>query len=117
MDLIRLCRTDEIQNLRSKQFTLEHAEPPLEIFVTRKNDLFYAYVNHCPHTGVNLNWREDQFLDIEQQFFQCALHGALFQVENGYCLRGPCVGESLQTVDITIKDDILYYQGERQPSE
>ena len=67
-------------------------------FVVRKDGLVVAYRNRCPHTGAPLEWQPHQFLDVDNGFIQCALHGALFRVGDGYCLRGPCVGQSLQTL-------------------
>ena len=110
MDLISLCNTDALQNSTAKEFTLSQFTPPLEIFVARKNNEFYAYFNRCPHTGVNLNWRENEFFDIFHEFLQCATHGALFKVEDGYCVRGPCAGAYLQAVRVINKHGTLFLQ-------
>jgi nitrite reductase/ring-hydroxylating ferredoxin subunit len=50
----------------------------------------------------------DQFLDIDGGFIQCSVHGALFQIENGFCVRGPCAGQSLQPVALEISDGQVY---------
>ncbi|MDH5326202.1 MAG: Rieske 2Fe-2S domain-containing protein [Gammaproteobacteria bacterium] len=78
------------------------------LFIIKRAQRFFAYLNRCPHTGVSLNWQPDQFLDYENEFIQCAMHGALFQVEDGLCIRGPCVGRSLTPVTLTEKDNALY---------
>ena len=74
----------------------------MEIFLVRKEGQIYGYQNRCPHTGINLEWIPNQFLDVTERLIQCATHGALFRVEDGYCLRGPCVGESLQKLPLVI---------------
>ncbi|WP_455203064.1 Rieske (2Fe-2S) protein [Kaarinaea lacus] len=104
MNQTYLCLTDDIGNHSAKEFSLAE----LELFVVRKDDQFYAYANHCPHTGVNLNWMPNQFLDIDNRLIQCTTHGALFRIEDGYCLRGPCAGQSLQKLPIHIKDNSLF---------
>lgn len=76
-------------------FHISDAGHDLEGFVVHWLGRWYAYVNHCPHTGVNLNWLPDQFFDNGNQFIQCSLHGALFKPESGLCIRGPCVGDTL----------------------
>ena len=48
---------------------------------------------------------ENQFLDGDQEFIQCSTHGALFVVETGECISGPCLGQSLQKVDINVHSD------------
>ena len=37
----------------------------------------------------------DEFLEPDKQFLMCFNHGALFEVETGECVSGPCVGEGL----------------------
>jgi nitrite reductase/ring-hydroxylating ferredoxin subunit len=79
-----------------------------EIFLVSYLDQIYGYENRCPHTGVNLNWLPDQFLDADSRFIQCSMHGALFRIEDGLCMRGPCVGQSLQPVTLEFRNDAIY---------
>jgi len=39
---------------------------------------------------------------------QCSTHGALFNIESGECLQGPCLGQSLQSIDYEIKEGNIY---------
>ena len=71
-------------------------------FVVRKAGRVFAYLNRCPHTGAPLEWQPDQFLDMDDGFIQCALHGALFRVADGFCLRGPCAGQSLRPLPLEV---------------
>lgn len=79
----------------SKGFELEEATANASFFIVRKAGQLHAYRNRCPHTGAPLEWVPDQFLDRDNAFIQCALHGALFKVEGGECVIGPCAGQSL----------------------
>ena len=79
-------------------------ERPLRVFVVHKNGAISAFYNRCPHTGAPLEWQPHQFLDIENSFIQCAIHGALFRPEDGYCLRGPCAGQVLQQIMVRVDD-------------
>lgn len=76
--------------------------------VVRKKGQFYIYRNSCPHTGINLEWVPDQFLDITGELIQCSTHGALFSIKKGLCIRGPCVGMSLQAVEFIEDDDEVF---------
>ncbi len=79
----------------------------------RKGKQVYGYINRCPHTGVNLEWLPDQFLDISGSFIQCATHGALFGIEDGVCVRGPCAGDKLQAIELLIaRGEVFLYQQE-----
>ena len=116
MDLIALGNSEDIDNGAAKEFILTQFTPAVEMFVVRKNNHFYAYLNRCPHTGANLNWQPDQFFDFYHEYIQCCLHGALFKVESGYCVRGPCAGMSLRAADIVINDGTLYFKGKPNAS-
>jgi len=73
-------------------------------FVVRKDGEVHAFRNRCPHTGAPLEWQPDRFLDMDNSFIECAMHGALFRVGDGMCLRGPCAGQALQALPIRVKD-------------
>lgn len=104
----RLCPLDAIGNPGTRGFALELGlSQPVRLFVVRKDDVLAAYLNRCPHTGAPLEWLPDQFLDLDNSFIQCAMHGALFRPEDGYCLRGPCAGQSLQTLALDVVDGHL----------
>lgn len=65
----------------------------------RRGGEVYVYANRCPHRGVALEWQPDEFLDASASLIQCATHGALFLIENGECVAGPCEGKSLRAID------------------
>lgn len=97
----RLCNTEDIPEREARAFDTERGE----IFVTQRDGMFYAYQNICPHLGTNLEFMENQFLDMDKEYIICSTHGALFQVENGMCVFGPCQGESLKPVHISVHSD------------
>jgi len=63
-----------------------------------------AYLNRCPHLGIELNWMPGRFMDTDKQFIQCSSHGALFLPGNGECIAGPCQGDALTALDVRITD-------------
>jgi len=77
-------------------------------FAVKKDSAVYIYKNSCPHIGVALEWVEDQFLDSSQTMIQCANHGALFVIENGACVAGPCSGQKLTAVKFVVVDGVIY---------
>ena len=110
MSWIRLIYTRSLPSFSAKEFTLESKPRPVDIFVININNNYFAYVNRCPHTGVTLNWQPDQFFDIENHFIQCSTHGAIFRFNDGYCVRGPCVGAKLTNLPLKIEDDEIYVE-------
>lgn len=76
-------------------------------FAVKKQNQIYVYKNSCPHIGIALEWVEDQFLDTSRTMIQCANHGALFVIESGLCVAGPCMGQKLNPVTFDILDGYI----------
>jgi nitrite reductase/ring-hydroxylating ferredoxin subunit len=98
-----ICELSSLDDPGSRGFVLEGQSGTVSLFVVRHGDRLTAYKNSCPHTGVNLEWQVDQFLDLSNSYIQCATHGALFRLEDGYCLRGPCAGDYLESVEVQLE--------------
>ena len=90
--MIHLCAPSELAEGQSRGFVIDH----LNLFAVRRDGRVYAYRNHCPHRGVPLEWQPDRFLDDSGSLIQCARHGALFLIDSGECVAGPCEGQALQ---------------------
>lgn len=103
-----LCKTTDIEDPGSKSFEVKIKRKTESIFVVHKNGEFFAYLNQCPHTGASLDWQEDQFLDIDKELIQCATHDALFIIDSGECIAGPCAGDSLQPLTLSIHHDEIH---------
>jgi len=95
-----LCQIDDIDNESAKSFECGENS----FFAIKKNDQLYVYRNHCPHLGVELNWLPNQFLDMDKALIQCFTHGALFLIEDGECVAGPCLGQRLEAIAFDIVD-------------
>jgi len=95
-----LCNFDDIPDDDSRAFEVDGDS----LFAVKKDGQVYVYRNSCPHLGVELNWLEHKFLDQENALIQCTTHGALFVIESGQCVAGPCMGEALQVVACKVED-------------
>lgn len=71
----------------------------MKVLAVRRQGRVYVYHNHCPHRGLSLQWQPDQFLDDSASLIQCAHHGALFLIESGECIAGPCAGDGLTALE------------------
>lgn len=78
-----------------------------QLFAVKKQGKVFVYSNSCPHLQVALNWQDHQFLDSSNTMIQCANHGALFVIENGKCVAGPCTGRKLRAVAFDIVDGVI----------
>jgi nitrite reductase/ring-hydroxylating ferredoxin subunit len=77
------------------------------LIAVKKDSQVYLYWNRCPHLGTPLEWEEDRFLDNAGELIQCSTHGALFRIETGQCVAGPCQGQYLQSVPFTLVDGLV----------
>lgn len=93
--MIRLCAPHELPEAQSRGFCVED----MQLFAVRKEGEVFVYRNRCPHRGVRLEWQADQFLDPSASLIQCARHGALFLIDSGECVAGPCEGQALRAID------------------
>jgi nitrite reductase/ring-hydroxylating ferredoxin subunit len=95
-----LCHSNDIAEGKSKGFQIGETF----LFVVKKNNQLFIYENSCPHLGIQLEWQADEFLDIDASMIQCSSHGALFKIEDGECLLGPCQGQSLTSIDFILTE-------------
>lgn len=100
----KICQTDDIAEGKALGVEVDGAA----LFLVKRNGEIYCYQNACPHLGVELEWTEHEFLDPDGQLIQCHLHGALFEIESGHCISGPCAGDALRAIPIEIVNDTIY---------
>ncbi len=104
----RLCSVSDVQEEESREFVIPGSEADQSVVVVKKDGLFAVYENNCPHLGVPMNMEPDRFLDVEKNFIMCSTHGALFKIEDGECVHGPCLGQNLTPVSFEIRDEEVF---------
>jgi nitrite reductase/ring-hydroxylating ferredoxin subunit len=102
-----VCRLEDIEDPGSKGMTVSIAGQLQDIFVVRQGDSVFGYLNSCPHTDGPLDWTPDRFLDLDGRYIQCAMHAALFRVEDGRCIAGPCNGDRLTPVPVEVDAGVV----------
>ncbi len=107
MTEIPLCRLSDLAEGDSKGFAADPEARYADIVVVRTPQGIYAYRNQCPHTGAPMEWESDQFLDYTGTLIQCGIHGALFQINDGYCISGPCARQRLRPIAVREQDGWL----------
>jgi nitrite reductase/ring-hydroxylating ferredoxin subunit len=103
-----VCRLHEIEDPGSKGMTVSSPAGLQDIFIVRLGDDAHGYLTSCPHTGAPLDWTPDRFLDLDGRYIQCAMHGALFRIEDGRCIAGPCNGDRLTRVPVRVEAGVVY---------
>lgn len=104
VDLKRvICPLHELGDPGALGFTMGGGNWPLRGFVVRRGELVHAYVNHCPHAGFPLNSAPDRFLAPAAPLILCGVHGALFEMDTGLCVSGPCFGQRLRMLPLRVE--------------
>ena len=73
------------------------------VLVVRQGDRLYAYADACPHHGTPMAWRKDHYLNAAGDRIVCAAHGAQFDIDTGQCMLGPCLGDRLTPLPLTLQ--------------
>lgn len=104
-----LCPLQAVPEGKARGFCARRGEDQLNLFLVNKKGRLHGYENRCPHMGTPLDWKPDQFLNKENTLIQCSTHGALFQIEDGLCIQGPCSKQSLAKIELEIIDGKVYW--------
>jgi nitrite reductase/ring-hydroxylating ferredoxin subunit len=97
-----LCGLHELPDGGAREFRFGPEAEPFRMVVLRSGERVFGYLNKCPHFGVALNVKPDQFTLFEHTYLYCCVHTAQFRFEDGYCEDGPCAGDSLTPVPVEL---------------
>ena len=101
---MRLCHLDDLPDGGARGFDPQR-RGAATMFVVRRGRQLQGYADACPHHGTPLAWRRDAYLDAAGERIVCAAHGAQFEIDTGRCVLGPCLGDALVPVPLTLTDD------------
>jgi nitrite reductase/ring-hydroxylating ferredoxin subunit len=95
---------DAISDGQGREFAFGPEHDPFSMFVVRRGDALFGYVNSCPHFRLRLNYRRDQFTTRDGEIM-CSMHFALFRIDDGMCTDGACEGRALDPVPVEVTAD------------
>ncbi len=101
----RLCALSEIPDPGAKGFSFREGDRLFAGFVVRSAGRLRGFIDRCPHAGMPLALTPDRFLTREGDLILCSSHGALFRIEDGLCLAGPCAGRSLEPWSVVLANE------------
>ena len=107
----RVGRLDELDDPGCREFAIGEGDWPFRGFVVRQGDSVYAYQNYCMHVGHPLNFKPDSFLTKDETLIICASHGAVYEIDTGLCVGGPCTGKRLRALPVEIVDGEIWVEG------
>lgn len=92
---VRLCELAGVADGTARNFVLQMRAGRFHGFVVRNGERVTGYVDRCPHAGLPLAQKIDNYLTPDGALIACAWHGALFRIDDGQCVGGPCAGQRL----------------------
>ena len=104
---VTLAPLDIIPDGTARNFVLELRAGRFHGFAVRTGDAVHGYVDRCPHAGFPLTPELDQYLTERGDLIQCHWHGALFRIDDGLCVGGPCPGAHLTPWPLTVRDGMI----------
>jgi len=109
LDLERVvCRLSDLDALSARGFTIGGGDWPLRGFVVgAAGGGVHGYLNRCPHAGHPLDLLPQRFLTADGSLILCSSHGALFEKASGYCVAGPCAGQSLTRLALEVRSGFV----------
>jgi nitrite reductase/ring-hydroxylating ferredoxin subunit len=108
----RLVALDTVPTDSTIRFEARGADHGVDCILRRIDDAVVAWRNSCPH-------RPEVPLDpgsgaiVRGDDLVCHRHGAQFAGGEGTCTHGPCAGDALDGVAVTIRDGAVYLTDER----
>lgn len=97
-----IAKIDEVTPGSVKKFWLICQKYRIDAFLINDHGNFFAYVNRCRHMTTPLDFIRAEFWSEDGRYLRCYTHGALYEPATGVCVAGPCKGESLFRLPLTI---------------
>ncbi|MFU1781183.1 Rieske (2Fe-2S) protein [Haloarcula japonica] len=111
-DPCRIAELDSVPTDSTLVFEARNGRRGVNCILHRSGDAVAAWRNSCPHQpevpldpGRGAIVRGDQLV--------CHKHGAQFEPDNGVCTHGPCAGDALDSIEVTVRDGDVYLTDER----
>ncbi len=98
MNNIKLCQLNDIKDGDSAGFQIKTPDGKRNIIAVRKAKTVHVFINSCPHIGAPLDFQPGKFLNHDKTHIMCSTHGALFQINDGLCISGPCTDKHLEAL-------------------
>jgi nitrite reductase/ring-hydroxylating ferredoxin subunit len=107
-----VCASADVIDGKSRVVNFGRDRP--EVIVVREGARVFGYINECAHMAVALNLLDDYGVETSHHRMRCDHHSAAFRFADGYCVEGPCEGESLVAVPLVQRGDRIVI-AERAP--
>lgn len=108
---VPLAPLDSIADGAARNFVLQMRAGRFHGFVVRMGQDVRGYVDRCPHMGLPLAQKLDDYLTPGGDLISCSWHGALFAISDGTCVGGPCAGIGLTPWPVEVREGMIVTAG------
>jgi nitrite reductase/ring-hydroxylating ferredoxin subunit len=106
---IRACSDEELHTEVIVVELPKQDRRPREALVLRGSDgAPRAYLNRCRHLPIPIDAGSREFLTVDRQHLLCGTHGALYQLDDGRCVAGPCLHLVLESIPLEREGDTWF---------
>jgi nitrite reductase/ring-hydroxylating ferredoxin subunit len=97
----------EIADGAAKEYVFGRGTTVFSMFVVRRSDAVFGYLNICPHYSSPLNNRAGEFLSDDRSHIRCTMHFAEYRIEDGFGVAGAGEGCWLDPVPVHVKNGMI----------
>ena len=99
---------EEIPDGSAKEYCFGRGTTVFSMFVVRRGNQVYGYLNICPHYSSALNYRAGEFLTEDKGRIRCTMHFAECRIEDGYGVSGAAERCWLDPVPVEVKNGMIF---------
>src|SRR4051812_8829096 len=89
------------EELMARGFEVRVRGKIVQGILVKKGGRYFAYQNLCKHLAVTLDLKDENFFTHNKEHMQCHMHGAMYEIETGLCVAGPCQGARLSVFEVS----------------
>jgi len=104
---IELAKLQDLQEGETKLISVDGEPPYRSIVLVKSKEQFRAYWNVCQHIAIPLDGGLGR-LPLIGGYLVCSTHGAKYEVTEGICVKGPCTGSKLPSIELEMTDDTIF---------
>jgi len=102
---------EEVADGDAKEYVFGRGTTVFSMFVVRRGERVFGYLNLCPHYSSPLNRRADQFLNDDGSRIRCSAHFAEFRIEDGFGVAGAAENCWLDPVPVHVLNGQIIISG------
>ncbi len=103
-----LCEMAEIPDQGGREIAFGEGRENFKVLLLRRGAQVWSYLNYCPHFSLPLNYEPQTFVTLDG-LIMCAHHAAFFNVDDGRCVDGPCVGDGLVPLPSHVSGGVVIF--------